>query len=58
LLKVEIEDPEYVVVTKRDSSEPSEKSYNDINVYDVTCIQEGSSEMTFVMGNKPSSTNL
>jgi len=53
---VEVDSPEFAFVTKRESEEPK-GGYSDTNVYDVTCIQEGTTKVTFIVGNNPSSTN-
>ena len=34
-----------------------EGDYNDLHAYDVTCLKDGSSKVTLVVGNSPSSTN-
>jgi len=53
---VEVDNPEIAFVTKRESQEPK-GGYSDTNVYDVTCIHEGTTKVTFIVGNNPSSTN-
>jgi hypothetical protein len=55
-LAVEVDDPEYAIVTKR-GQDDTKGAYSDINIYDVTCIQEGTTKVTFIVGNNPSSTN-
>jgi nuclear pore complex protein Nup210 len=54
--QIEIDEPELIRVVRKD--QPSVKgAYNDLHVYEVTCLNLGATKVTFVTGNNPSATN-
>ena len=58
---VEVDEPEVVRAVKVPNSETEAPiltgSYTDVHVYNVTCLKEGESEITILIGNTPSATN-
>ena len=53
---VEIDEPELVRVVRKEQDIPK-GSYSDLHVYEVTCLEVGTTKITFVVGNNPSATN-
>jgi hypothetical protein len=45
-----------VRIVRKDQNVPK-GSYSDLHVYEATCVQVGSTKVTFVVGNNPSATN-
>lgn len=60
-ISVEIDDPDIISVKKIEPSEFNPPmltdTYTDVFAYDVTCVGVGDTDLTFLIGNTPSSTN-
>lgn len=59
--QVEVDDPEIVKVSKISETEIAAPvltgSYSDVTAYKVTCLSKGTTLVTFLIGNTPSTTN-
>ena len=61
LVSVEVDDPEIIRSTKVNPSDIQAPvvagDYSDVFAYDITCLDIGESEFSFVVGNKASESN-